>query len=245
VGRRPLPLTGGEVERLPGACARCLFWELGGPCPQPRSPTVLGGLAPAVPPHEAQREPTERKRDWVEACTADGLPAGAVVEVPRGTQRDREVAGFALFAPSERYAPRGGTAPRADRDALLLATVYVGDIHREAGIGRLLLQAALREAIRQDRPAVEAYGDRRFRERTCLLPVTWLLHEGFTIHREHPRTPLLRLDTRRTVRWAESLEHAWDEVLARLPVTAPVPRRGGTVSGAVVSTSRQPGGNAD
>ncbi len=206
---------------------------------------MLGGLAPAVPPHEAQRDPSERKRDWVEACTADGLPAGAVVEVPRGNQRGREVAGFALFAPSDRYAPRGGTAPRADRDALLLATAYVGDIHRDAGIGRLLLQAALREAIRQDRPAVEAYGDRRFRERTCLLPVTWLLHEGFTIHREHPRTPLLRLDTRRTVRWAESLEHAWDEVLARLPVTAPVPRRGDTVSGAVVSTSRQPGGDAD
>lgn len=239
MGRRALPLTRGEVDRLPGGCSGCLFWEFGGPCPQPRSPAVLGGLAPEISPRERRRDPIERKRDWVEACTADGVVPGAVVEVPRGSKGGHQVAGFALFAPSERYAPRAGTAPRASRDALLLATALVTESQREAGIGRLLVQAALREAIRQDRPAVEAYGDRRFRERACVLPSTWLLHEGFTIHREHPRTPLLRLDTRRTVRWAGSLEHAWDEVMARLPVPAPVAERSGTVGWASVLTSRR------
>lgn len=203
---------------------------------------MLAGLAPEVAPHEARRDPLERKRDWVHGCVADGVLPGAIVEVP-GQQRrgSAALAGFALFAPSERYAPRTGAAPRTSRDALLLATMWVAEVHREVGIGRLLLHAALREAIRLDRPAVEAYGDRRFRERACLLPVTWLLHEGFSVHREHPRTPLLRLETRRTVRWAESLEHAWDEMLARLPVGAPAPGRRGTVNGAVVSTSRQRG----
>lgn len=199
---------------------------------------MLGGLAPEVGPHEARRDPVDRKRDWVHACVADGLPPGAIVEVPGQRPGSTGLAGFALFAPTERYAPRTGAAPRTSRDALLLATVWVAEVHREVGVGRLLLHAALREAIRQDRPAVEAYGDRRFRERACLLPATWLLHEGFSVHREHPRTPLLRLETRRTVRWAESLEHAWDEMLARLPVGAPAPGRRGTVNGAVVSTSR-------
>lgn len=242
--RHPVPLTAGDVERLPGACAGCLLWEFGGSCPQPRSPTVLGGLAPEVTPHETRRDPVDRKRDWVQACVADGLPPGATVAAPDDTRKDHTVAGFALFAPSERYAPRTGAAPRTSRDALLLATVWVAEVHREAGIGRLLLQAALREAIRQDRPAVEAYGDRRFRERACLLPAGWLLHEGFVVHREHPRTPLFRLETRRTVRWAESLEHAWDEMLARFPVGAPAPGRHGTVDGAVVSTSRHQPGDA-
>ncbi len=236
--RHPVPLTAEDVERLPGACAGCLLWELGGPCPQPRSPTVLGGLAPEVPPQETRRDPVDRKRDWVRGCVADGLPPGAVVEAPDGSRTDRTVAGFALFAPSERYAPRTGAVPRTSRDALLLATVRVAEVHREAGIGRLLLHAALREAIRQDRTAVEAYGDRRFRERACLLPAGWLLHEGFVVHREHPRTPLFRLETRRTVRWAESLEHAWDEMLARFPVAAPAPGRHSTGQAVVASSTR-------
>jgi hypothetical protein len=70
---------------------------------------------------------------------------------------------------------------------------------------------------------VEAYGDRRWLERGCVLPATWLLHEGFEVHREHPRSPLLRVDTKRTVRWAETFEHAWEEVLGRLPRRARVP----------------------
>jgi hypothetical protein len=95
----------------------------------------------------------------------------------------------------------------------------------------------LKEAIRLDAPAVEAYGDRRWRERSCVLPATWLLHEGFEVHREHPRTPLFRVDTKRTVRWAESVEHAWEEILGRLPrgVRVPVPEG--------VPHGRHPAGN--
>ena len=246
VQRRPVPLTAVEVDRLPGDCAGCLFWELAGPCPQPRSATGLTGLAPSVPPHEAARDPRDRKRDWVSARVAEGTPPGAIIEVagpptgatraPSGTAPRREVMGMALFAPAEVYAPRSGAVPRISRDAVQLATVWVPDVHRQAGVGRLLLQAALREAIRLDRPAVEAYGDRRFRPRGCVLPDRWLLHEGFEVHREHPRTPVLRLETRRTVRWAASLEQAWEqaweqareEVRSRLPV--PSPERG-TVHG--------------
>ncbi|MFO7959771.1 MAG: hypothetical protein R6U94_02350 [Nitriliruptoraceae bacterium] len=231
--RRPVPLTAGDVDRLPGRCADCLFWELGGPCPQPRSPTVLGGIAPAVSPEEAARPARARKRDWVGARVQEDGPPGARIEVvvDGGSARERaRTAAFALFAPAERYAPRAGSAPRTAPGAMLLATVWVDDVFRGQGLGRLLLQTALRETLRQDRPALQAYGDRRFRERSCLLPATWLLHEGLTVHREHPRVPLFHLDVGRTARWAESLEHALEEVLARLPrpERAPVPDRSGS-----------------
>lgn len=230
--RRPVPLTGADVDRLPGGCADCLFWELGGPCPQPRSPTVLGGLAPSVSPEEAARPARDRKRDWISAQVhADGPPGARIeVAVDPGTARRRpHPAAFALFAPAARFAPRGGAAARTSPEAMLLATMWVDDVHRGTGLGRLLLQAALRETLRQDRPALQAYGDRRYRERSCLLPATWLLHEGFTVLREHPRVPLLHLDVRRAARWADSLEHAVEEVLAHLPrrAGAPVPSRQG------------------
>jgi hypothetical protein len=76
--------------------------------------------------------------------------------------------------------------------------------------------------------------------------VTWLLHEGFEVHREHPRTPLLRLDVKRTVRWAESLEHALEEVLGALPRRLPHPvPEGGRVPGGPSPSRRGPTRTAD
>ena len=138
---------------------------------------------------------------------------------------DGEVVAYALFGPAGQFPSRPALTPPASDDALLLATVWVSAVHRDGGLGRLLVQASIKDAVRLGLRAVEAYGDRRWMERGCLLPATWLLHEGFEVHREHPRTPLFRLDTRRTLRWSESLEHALEEVLGRLPgrVAAPAP----------------------
>jgi GNAT superfamily N-acetyltransferase len=215
--RRLEPLTGDRVGSLPSPCRSCLTWELGAACPSPRAAAdvAVGAGGPS-----AAREPSQpevRKQAWVSARVQDGFPPGRLVRV------DDEVAGYALFAPARTFAPRRPPVPPTSDDALLLATVWVEPFYRESGLGRLLVQAAVKDAIRADAPAVEAYGDRRWLERGCLLPATWLLHEGFEVHREHPRTPLLRLDVRRTVRWAESLEHALEEVLAALPRRRPVP----------------------
>jgi len=213
MARRAVPLTGDEVEQLPASCATCLFWELGAAGPDPRAAAVPPGRDGTPNPSD----PLTRKQAWVSARVQEGTPPGRVAMV------DGEVVGYALFAPAPTFAARRATVPAVSPDALLLATVWVQPVHREGGLGRLLVQAALKEAIRLDTPAVEAYGDRRWRERTCVLPATWLLREGFEVHREHPRTPLFRIDTKRTVRWAESLEHAWEEVLGHLPRRSPVP----------------------
>ncbi|MTV25277.1 GNAT family N-acetyltransferase [Nitriliruptoraceae bacterium ZYF776] len=213
--RRLVPLTGDDAASLPGPCATCLFWELGAVRPETRTAAVaIGGGAGE---HEPPSEPLVRKQAWISAQVQDGHPPGRSVQV------DGEVVGYALYGPADRFASRGPLAPSASPEAFLLATVWVQPSWREHGLGRLLVQAALKDAHRADATAVEAYGDRRFRERRCLLPATWLLHEGFAVHREHPRTPLFRLDVKRTARWAESLEHALEEVLGVLPGRRPAP----------------------
>lgn len=126
--------------------------------------------------------------------------------------------GFALFAPARAFAPRGALFPTPSPDALLLATVYVEPGEREVGVGRALLRAAIKAAAQTRLEAVEAYGDRRHRERACTLPVGWLLHVGFVVHREHVRLPLLRLEVRRTLRWEQPRAvPAASPVLARRP----------------------------
>ncbi|MDX1658997.1 MAG: GNAT family N-acetyltransferase [Nitriliruptorales bacterium] len=209
MSRRVAPLDSGALGALPARCQRCLFWEFGAPRPGPRSPDG--------PSDELAGDATIRKQAWCRSETLEHAPPGRIVEV------DGEFAGYALFGPADHFAPRRLPAPSLSDDALLLATVWVDPAFRELGVGRLLLQAALKEAIRLELAAVETYGDRRFREQACVLPSTWLFHEGFSVHREHPRSPLLRLETKRTVRWADALEQAWDEVTGRLPKLAPSP----------------------
>ncbi len=210
VGRRATPLTSESVDRLPSGCSSCLFWELGARCPSPRTTSIPGWTRFPNPP-----DPLAKKRSWVAVREQDHGPPGRVVEI------DGEVVGYALFAPSTAFARPGVSVPRASRDALLLATVWVRPTEREAGIGQNLVRSAIKEAMRLGLPAVEAYGDRRFLERACVLPASWLLHAGFRVQGEHVRTPLFRLDVRRAVRWSDPLEHAWEEVLGRLPRRVP------------------------
>lgn len=212
MSRKVVPLQAEALEQVPERCRVCLFWELG-----------LARPAADFHSDDLAGDPLVQKQAWCTAQVLAGDPPGRAVYV------DGEMAAYALFAPSDAFAPRSGAVPVPSEDALLLATMWVDPAHRDGGIGRLLVQAALKEAIRLDRRAVEAYGDRRYREADCVMPATWLLHEGFEIQAEHPRYPLLRIDTRRTLRWTDALEHAVEEVLDLIPkrVTVPVPDAGG------------------
>lgn len=197
------PLTAEVVDRLPDPCRGCLFWEDGHPRPDQHRP------------QDRREEALARKQQWCRSQAVEAGPPGRIVTV------GDDDAGFVLFGHAWAFVARRAPAPTLSADALLLATLWVDPRFRERGLGRRLLQAAVKEAIRRGLGAVEVYGDRRFRERDCLLPATWLLREGFVVHREHPRYPLFRLETRRTARWTDQLGHAWDEVTGRLPRLVP------------------------
>lgn len=208
--RRVAPLTADATDEMPERCRRCLFWELG----EPRATDDAD--------ERSMRDGRVRKQAWVTSAVLEDGPPGSVLRV------DGTTVGYALHAPARRFASRAGPLPTPSDDALLLATAWLHPDARAQGLGRLLVQAALRDAIERDLDAVEAYGDRRAREWDCVLPATWLLHEGFEVTVEHPRYPLLRLETRRTVRWAASLGHAAHELLGRVPRPAPVASRSTT-----------------
>lgn len=208
--RRVAPLTADATDDLPERCRRCLFWE-------------LGEARPDDDPGEREaRDARVRKQAWVTSIGLEHGPPGSVLRI------DGTTVGYALHAPARLFAPRAGMLPTPSDDALLLATAWLHPDARAAGHGRLLVQAALRDAIDRDLDAVEAYGDRRAREWDCVLPATWLLHEGFEVTSEHPRYPLLRLETRRTARWAASLGEAAHQLLGRVPRPVPVPTRSST-----------------
>lgn len=193
-----MPLSGELLDDLPPRCRACVFWELGADRP-----------GDGLDDEERAARDRVRKQGWVTAQVLDGIQPG--VQLRDG---DRRI-GYALFGPGHVLAPRTGTVPRTSGDALVLATAWVAPEARGSGNGRLLVQAAVREALRLDLDAVEAYGDRRAREWDCVLPAGWLLQEGFEVAAEHPRYPLLRLETSRVARWAESLEHAVEGMLGR------------------------------
>lgn len=204
MARRDAPLTGETVEDLPEPCRSCGYWELGVAAPDEHGRADAGAAV--------------RKQAWVAAAVQDGLHPGRIVRL------DGEVAAHAVFAPAERFAHRHRLLPPISDDAVLLATIWVQPHWRGLGIGRLLLHACARDAIQAGAFGVEAYGDRRWHERACVLPASWLLHEGFEVHREHPRRPVLRIELRRMARWAQSLEHALGELVEHLPARAPAHR---------------------
>ena len=204
MGRRVEPLTPEALDGFPPGCRVCLFWELGRPRPD------VDGRRREDGGDELAGDPSVQKQAWHTATSLEDGHAGRVVRV------DDRIAGYALFAPAGAFAPRRPPVPAVSRDALALATLWVAPECRDGGIGRLLVQASIKEAIARGLAAVEVYADRRFREADCVLPATWLLREGFEVHREHPRYPLLRLGTKRTVRWTEAIGDAVEGILDRV-----------------------------
>lgn len=209
MGPRFVPLAGDGLDDLPARCRACVFWELG---ERPARTRVQGAATDAD-----SADDRVRKQAWVTARAIDSGPPGA--RLVQGSH----TLGYVLYAPATSFSPPAPPVPRASPDALLLATAWLDPEARAGGHGGAIVQAAVREALRLELRAVEAYGDRRAREWDCVLPATWLLHEGFEVLREHPRYPLLRIDTKRVARWADSLEHAVEELLGRSPRAQPAP----------------------
>lgn len=207
--RRLRDVTPAALDDLPAACRSCVFWEVAGAPRGPMDDRVAG---------------RERKAAWWQATQLEwGAPGKAVYA-------NGHLVGYAAFAPGDHY-PRARRLGGVSEDALLLATLWIDPAYREAGLARVLLQSVLGETHRRGSRALEAYASRRDNgdgsAARCVLDEQFLLANGFTVVREHPTTPLLRIDLRQTVRWQESLSSAWEGVASVLGRRegVPVPAR--------------------
>lgn len=228
--RRLERLTLDNLDDLPDGCRSCVFWELDA---VRRQRAADAGLVAA------------EKESWVSSVLLEWGSCGRIAYV------DDEPAGYVLFAPA-RFLPGAdafATAPVSE-DAVVLATAVVSPAHAGSGLGRVLVQAVVRDLLeRGDVRALEAFGDSRAPDadawaRTgtaggCVLPTDYLLRIGFKTQRAHPRHPRMRLDLRSVLTWRDEVESALERLLGAVrPGRRPVPARRALLR--AVTTRRRP-----
>ncbi len=197
MSRRLASITLDNIDDLPWPCRDCVFWEAG---------------------HRAP--PGASKDDWMSAVLLDWGSCGRIMYV------DGAVAGFALYAPPEYVGGVPGYATsEVSPDAILLMTARILPEFAAGGLGRVLIQSVVKDALsRRGVRALEAYGDIRGEEMACLIPSDFLTAVGFkTVHR-HPRYPRLRLDLRTVLSWRGEVETAVERWLGAIrPESSPAP----------------------
>jgi len=202
--RRITRLTLDNLVDLPAPCRSCTFWEVD-PVSRDRMPVEDAACA---------------KEAWVSRVLLEWGSCGRVAYV------DDVPAGYALYAPAS-FVPGSAsfpTAPVSD-DAVLLATVRVLPEYAGAGLGRLLVQAVVKDVVnRGGIRAIEAFGDRAGTPAApgCVVPADFLLRVGFKTQRPHLRHPRLRMDMRSVLTWREEVGSALERLLAAVrprPVT--------------------------
>ncbi len=217
IARRTVPLAADGLDEFPAACRACVRWEL-----DPLSAS------------SARRcdETAAAKLDWWRDALAEGYAGGVLARI------DGETVGYATWSVPT-HAGGGAASPTApvSPDAVLLMALRVDPQHRGAGLGRWLVQAVVRQSLRQPGDgrgarALEAYGDRQAGGDSggCLAPVGFWVACGFEVVREHPTTPRLRLDARRLATWRADVRADVEEAWVRLrgavrPDPVPVPAR--------------------
>ncbi|MFE2976375.1 GNAT family N-acetyltransferase [Streptomyces sp. NPDC059258] len=205
MGRRLVPLTLDNLPDLPGRCRSCVFWEL----------DPVSGEA-AVEAGKPERE----KEAWISAVLLEWGSCGRVVYV------DDLPVGFVLYAPPA-YVPRSTAFPTSpvSPDAVQLITGLIIPEYQGQGLGRVMVQTVAKDVLRRGFKAIEAFGDARPEQATCVLPADHLLAVGFKTVRPHPVYPRLRLELRTTLSWKEDVEMALDRLLGAVqkePVLRPL-----------------------
>jgi GNAT superfamily N-acetyltransferase len=217
IARRTVPLVADALDEFPAACRSCVRWE-------------LDPLGASRARH--RDESAQAKHLWWQRALGEGYAGGVLARI------EGETAGYATWS-LPAHAGGGGASPTApvSPDAVLLMALRVEPWHRDAGIGRWLVQAVVRQALRQSGDgrgarALEAYGDRQADGdgAGCLAPLAFYLACGFEVVREHPTTPRLRLDARRLATWRADVRADVEEAWVRLrgavrPDPAPAPAR--------------------
>jgi GNAT superfamily N-acetyltransferase len=201
ITRRIVPLTLDNLDELPGACRRCLFWEAG-PIAE----------SEALPRDEAMLA----KEAWLSATLLDWGSCGKIAYVSGAP------VGYVLFAPPG-FVPRSMSFPTSPvtGDAVLLMIAKVLPEWTSAGIGRMLAQAVAAELVPRGVKAIEAFGSTRparapgsneLESAGCLLPSDYLVSVGFKTVRPHPLFPRLRMELKSTVSWRYDVEYALERI---------------------------------
>lgn len=189
MARRVVSVTVDNADDLPMPCRGCAFWEVG----------------------DRSAGPTA-KDDWLSAVLLESGRCGNIVYV------DGDVAGFALYAPPPYVGGSPGFATaRPSEDALLLMTARVLPDFAGAGVGRVLVQSVVKDALgRRGVRALEAYGDIAGEPYACVLPAEFLTAVGFKTVQPHPRFPLLRMELRTVLRWRGDVGEALERWLGAI-----------------------------
>lgn len=209
--RRLRPMTAADLALLPDQCARCTFWEVS-----------LHDLAAP----DLHRDRAEVKHEWAEAVTRRWGYCGVIAA------DGDDLLGYAMMAPA-RLVPRLNAFDHSpiNPDAAVLLSTRVQDPYRGQGVGRQLVQSAAGLMARRDIRAIEAIGS--YREGpSCISPVGFLQRVGFSVVRQHPVTPRLKMDLQATARWLPDLGAAWNRLTGLMPQPAagpePAHRQGST-----------------
>jgi GNAT superfamily N-acetyltransferase len=193
VARRLKPLAAARLDDLPEPCCSCALWE------------IAGAGAPACAP-ACDRAAFVA---WIADVRDQWGDPGLVM------YDGNEPLGFVKYAPA-RFFPRASKMPSGPPDdgAVLLACLHVIPDVRDAGLGKVLLQAALRDLVSRKEKVLEAYAatGAADRDRSPLMSVEFLLRQGFKVARPHPLYPLMRLELKSLVSWAENFDAVLDAI---------------------------------
>jgi GNAT superfamily N-acetyltransferase len=197
MSRRVTSITLDNIDDLPLPCRTCVFWEAG---------------------HRAP--PGATKDDWVSAVLLEWGSCGRILYV------DGEAAGFALYAPPEYVGGVPGYATsEVSSDAILLMTARVLPRFAAGGLGRVLIQSVVKDALsHRGVRALEAFGDTHGEDLACVIPSEFLTAVGFKTVHQHPRYPRLRLDLRTVLSWRGDVELALERWIGAIrPDKSPAP----------------------
>jgi len=107
------------------------------------------------------------------------------------------------------------------KDAWFLATALVLPDAAECGLGKVLVQAVLKDAKEHSKRALECFADRAWAGPDCMLPASFCESVGFKVRRDHVRFPLMRIDVRSLAKLTESAAEAVEEFLRSVKIGSP------------------------
>jgi GNAT superfamily N-acetyltransferase len=207
MARKLRPLSLPDLAGLPTACRCCSFWETARP---------LERTCAAECDEDALRA-------WYIRVTQEWGECGRLVT------EDDVILGFVKYAPVA-YFPQAFTFAAApdDPSVPLIACIHVEPESRRHGVGKVLLQAALRDlAVRGER-TVQAFGyngPEILTDDGPIIEMAFLAKQGFSVVKPDPLYPLMQLELRSLAMITENFETVLESLRAplRSPRQAPVP----------------------